>query len=63
MKNLKLFVFALCLLTMSLVTVFADDTVTSPEQCSSNSLYVDHKNGNFTCTSDLIAAGNSFITR
>ena len=44
---------------MSLVTVFADDTVTSPEQCSSNSLYVDHKNGNFTCTSDLIAAVNS----
>ena len=59
MKNLKLFVFALCAVLLSVVTVNADNTVTTPSQCNSNNLYVDHGDGTFTCTDGFIAALNS----
>ena len=39
--------------------VKAADYVESPDQCSSNMLYVDHGNGEFTCTDDMIQALNS----
>ena len=41
---------------MSLITVSADSTVTSPSACSSNKFYVDHGNGKYTCADTLGAA-------
>ena len=48
---------------MSLLTVSADNsTVESPKECTNDTLYVDHGNGTYTCTSDILAALDSIQT-
>ena len=57
MKNLKLFVFALCAVLLSVVTVNAD-SIQAKDVCSNNqnaTYYVEYGNNNFECTNDFNA--------